>query len=134
MTEIEAYKVLGTSSSVGRSRTELLYQQKCRKLRLQMMPGMPAEVRQRAQAELAPVNAAWQIIRAASPAKIPTTKPAWKPTTGPSTANVTSCRRPQIPGPAWAPAASEMPFSSPVMVIAAIAVLVLIVIALLTRS
>ena len=45
-------------------RVELLYREKCRKLRLQMVPGMLAEVRQKAQAELATVEAAWQIIRA----------------------------------------------------------------------
>ena len=134
MTKTQAYKMLGTSSSAGRGRAELLYREKCRKLRLQMVPGMPAEVRQKAQAELAAVDAAWQIIRASSPAKTPPTKSARKPTTGPSAANVTSRPRPQAPAPAWDPAASETPFSSPVMVIVAIAVLVLIVMALLTRS
>lgn len=134
MTKAQAYKVLGTSSSAGRCRAELLYGEKCRKLRLQMMPGMPAEARQKAQAELATVDAAWQIIRASSPAKTPATQSARKPTTGSSAANVTSRPRPQTPGQAWDPAASETPFSSPVMVIVAIAVLVLIVMALLTHA
>jgi len=69
MTKAEAYRVLGTSRSVARFRAERLYQQKRRHLRLQMVPGMPVTVRQRAQAELAQLDAAWHVIAAAGPAR-----------------------------------------------------------------
>lgn len=133
MTKAQAYQVLGMSSSASYRRAELLYREKCRNLRLQMVPGMPAEVRQEAQAELARVDAAWQVIRTPSPTKT-TRKAAKKQPAGPSTANVASYRRPRTLGQAQGPAASVVPFSLPVIVILAIAVLILIVMALLTRS
>jgi hypothetical protein len=134
MTKAQAYKVLSMSTSASYGRAELLYREKCRRLRLEMMPGMPAEIRQKAQAELVTVDAAWQVIRATNPAKTPATKPARKPTAGPSTRPVTSHHRAQTQSQAQDPAASETPFSSPVMVIVAIAVLILIAMTLLTRS
>ena len=134
MTKVQAYRALGTSSSVGRRRAELLYREKCRKFRLQMVPGMPIEVRQKAQAELATVDAAWQVIRASDPAKARKTRSSRKPTACPSAASATPPHKQQTPGPTWGPAASETSFSSPAMGLVAMAVFILIIIALVAHS
>ncbi len=80
MTKAEAYRILGASRSVARFRAERLYQQRCTQLRLRMVPGMPVAIRQRAQVELAQVDAAWRVITAAgatsSSARTPRTPPA----------------------------------------------------------
>lgn len=94
MTKAQAYKVLGASRSVARFRAERLYQQKCRHLRLQMVPGMPVAVRHRAQAELAQLDAAWHVITAAGPARSPARKPAARKPATPLPPRVPPRRKP----------------------------------------
>ena len=131
MTKAQAYRVLGMSSSVGRGRAELLYRQKCHELRLQMMPGMPAAARQKAQAKLAQVNAAWQVVRAPSPAQTTARKTPRKQPTGPAPVHLTPYHKAQSPGKAWEQMASALPFPELVTVILVIVVLVLAIVTLL---
>ena len=133
MTKAEAYRVLGTSSSADRSTAELLYQDKCRKLRLQMVPGMPVAVRHSAQAELARIDAAWQVIRAPGPARTATRQAATPRNTRPSPASVPPYRKPQTLGEAWEQVVAVMPFSEPVTAIILILVFLITMAALLTR-
>jgi len=138
MTQAEAYTVLGISSSARRSKAELLYQEKSKKLRLQMVPGMPVAIRQKAQAELARVDTAWQIVQASRPTrptstKPATTKPATRKTARPSPANVMPYRKPQTLAEAWEEVISLMPFSRPVAVMVLILVFLITILSLLTR-
>jgi len=133
MTKAEAYRVLGTSSSAGRSKAELLYQDKCRKLRLQMVPGMPVSARQSAHAELARINTAWQVIQAPGPARTATKKAATQRTARSSPASVLPYRKPRTLGEAWEQVASAMPFSEPVTAIILILVFLITIAALLSR-
>ena len=138
MTQAEAYTVLGISSSTRRSNAEMLYQEKSKKLRLQMVPGMPVAIRQKAQAELARVDTAWQIVQAARPtrptsAKPTTPKPAKRKTARPSPANVMPYRKPQTLGETWEEVISLMPFSRPVAVIVMILVFLITILSLLAH-
>jgi hypothetical protein len=134
MTKAEAYRVLGTSSSASRSKAELLYQDKCRKLRLQMVPGMPVAARQSARAEMAKINTAWQAIQAPGPARATTRQATATPrTTRSSPATVLPYRKPRTLGEAWQQVVSMMPFSEPVTVIILILVFLVTMAALLSR-
>ncbi len=134
MTKAEAYRVLGISSSAGRSKAELLYQDRCRKLRLQMVPGMPVAARQSAQAELARIGAAWQVIRAPGPARTATKQATATPrTTRSSPASVPPYQKPQTLGEAWQQVVAVMPFSEPVMAIILVLVFLITIAALLSR-
>jgi curved DNA-binding protein CbpA len=133
MTKAQAYQVLGLSSSADRSRAELLYRQKCRELRLQMMPGMPVAARQKAQAELARVDAAWQVLQAPNPTRAAARKAANKQTTGPAPVRLTPSRKGQRLGETWVQMTSLLPFSEPVNLLILIMVLVLTLMALLSH-
>lgn len=100
MTKAEAYRFLGTSRSVARFRAERLYQQKCRHLQLQMVPGMPVAIRQRAQVELAQLDAAWRIITAAGAARSSAKKP--------TTPKTPTSARPRVPPRRKSPAVVAM--------------------------
>jgi len=136
MTQAEAYRVLGISSSTRRPNAQLLYQEKCKKLRLQMVPGMPVAIRQKAQAELARVDTAWQIVQAARPtrptsAKPVTAKPATRKKARPSPPNVIPYRKPQTLAEAWEQVVLLSPFSEAVTAVIMIAVFLLTIISLL---
>jgi len=135
MTQAEAYRVLGISGSAKRSKAEILYQEKSKKLRLQMVPGMPVAIRQKARTELARVDTAWQIVQAARPtsAKPATAKPATRKTARPSPATVMPYRKPQTLAEAWEEVISLMPFSKPVAVIVLILVFLITILSLLTH-
>jgi len=133
MTREEAYKALGVSRTAGRSKAEQLYRERCRKLRLQMVPGMPTTARQKAQAELARVDTAWQVLRAPGPATNTTGKPSTKRAARSSAANVVPHRTPQTLGEAWEQVASAMPFSEPVIAVVLILVLLVVILALVTH-
>lgn len=132
MTEADAYRVLGVSRSTDRSRPERLYLQKCRQLRLRMVPGMPVATRQKAQAELARVDAAWQVIRASGPAGPAAKKPAARKTATPSSPHALPYQKPQTLGEAWDQVASVMPFSESVTATVLILVSLITLTALLT--
>ena len=129
MTKADAYRVLGTSRSVARSRAERLYQQKCRHLRLQMVPGMPVAVRQRAQAELAQLDAAWRVIAVAGPARSSTKKPTTPKTPKPSPPRVPPHRKSPTVGATGKRIASAMPYLAPITV----AILALVLTTTLTK-
>jgi len=133
MTQTEAYTVLGISGSTRRSKAEILYQEKSKKLRLQMVPGMPVAIRQKAQAELARVDTAWQIVQAARPTKPATTKAPTRKTARPSPATVMPYRKPQTLAEAREEVISLMPFSRPVAVIVLILVFLMTILSLLTH-
>lgn len=133
MTKAEAYKVLGTSSSAGRSKAELLYREKCRTLRLQMVPGMPVAVRQNAQAELARIGAAWQVIQAPGAAQRAKKKTAAKKAAGPTPTHIPPYRKPQTLGEAWGQVVAMMPFSEPVAAVVMILALLVTIMVVLTH-
>ena len=134
MTKAQAYRVLGTSGSAGRSRAELLYRQECHQLRLRMMPGMPAAARQSAQAELAKVDAAWRVLQASRPTKPPPQKPASAKMPRSVPANAKSPHEPQKRAKGYEGVTSVTPFSEPVTIIVVILVLLVALVALLANS
>lgn len=67
MTRTEACRTLGISSSASNSKAELVYKEKCKELRLQIVPGMPLETRQQAQTELVKVTSALHTVQISSP-------------------------------------------------------------------
>jgi hypothetical protein len=126
MTLSEAVHVLG-ADSMSHAKAGLLYREKREKLRLQMVPGMPVGMRQNAQAELARLEAAWQIINAqpATPKKRRTRRNVPR-----RPAKVVPRGKPQTLGEAWDQVASAMPFPEPVLVVMVILVALLILVAL----
>jgi precorrin-4 methylase len=136
MTKEEAYKTLGITGSISTSRAEQFYKEKCKKLRFQTVPGMPAAIRQKAHAELATVNMAWQVLQTAGHTKHTATKPATpkpavkKKAKPPSTYTI-PYQKPRTLAEAWEQLFSLMPFSRPVAVIIVIAVFLLTIISLL---
>lgn len=138
MTETDAYKVLGASRSVAQSRAERLYRQKRAQLRLQIVPGMPLATRQKAQAQLAELETAWQVLQVSRPARArrPTKKkpkPAARKAATPSRTPRRPYPKPQTLGEAWEQVASMMPFSEPVTAIILILGLLATIMALLRR-
>jgi hypothetical protein len=132
MTKTEAYKMLGIGRSTSRTKAEQAYHAKCKELRSQMVPGLPAQTRTKAGAELAKLTTAWQIIKAAPTAKKPAKKsmPRQAPKSKPAAAK--QHQAPQTLAEAWEEVVSQMPFPEPVMVIIVIAVLLLTLISLAT--
>lgn len=130
MTKTEARKTLGITSSTSRSRTELVYEEQCRKFRFQMVPGMAEATRHKAYGELAKLSTAWQTLQAAPTARRRRRKKAHRnsSTRRPATAN--RSQGPQTLGDAWDEFASPMPFSEPVVVIIAVVVALLTLISL----
>ena len=117
MTKTEARKTLGITSSTSRSKTELIYTEKCKKLRLQMVPGIPETTRHNAYDELAKVTTAWLILQAAPAAPRYQRKQTYrKPPTRRSTPAKRS-KQPQTLGEAWEELVAQMPFSEPVTLI-----------------
>ncbi len=136
MTRAEAYKTLGITSSTSVYRAEQLYQEKCKKLRLQMVPGIPVTTRQKAHAEMALVDTAWQVLQTAGPTKHTATKPATpKPTakkkTKPPSTYTIPYQKPQTLAESWEQLISLMPFSRTVAVIVVITVFLLTIMSLL---
>ena len=64
MTMDDAYKIIGVPRSTDLKRTEMVYQQKSRKLRFSTLPGNTATQRQRALGQLVELTNAWDTIRA----------------------------------------------------------------------
>jgi hypothetical protein len=130
MTKAEAYSVLGTSNSVACSKTELLYQQKRKELRLQMVPGMPVATRQKAMTDLTTLEAAWQVLQTAPPTPHRSPKRARSkpmPAQPVTAANVASPWAQSL-GEAWDQVILLLPFSRPV----SSAVLLLLLVVTLT--
>ena len=133
MTKEEARKILGITGSTSRSETALAYEEKCKKFRLQMVPGMPKATRHKAYGELAKLSIAWQTLQAAPTARRrqrmkPQRKP---PTRRPASAN--RSQRPQTLAEAWQEVVFQMPFSEPVLVTILIAVALLTLTLLLVK-
>ena len=105
MTQAEACKVLGISRSVSPSRTEQAYQEKHRELRLKLIPGNPLADRQKAQAELARLTTAGQVLQVTLTAKSYPGKPVPKKTTRarPTRARpvINNRQKPQTLADAW---------------------------------
>ena len=131
MTKTEARQILGISSSTNRSKAELLYQEKCKKIRLQMVPGMPVTTREKALAKLTSVNAAWETLQSPRYKKPTTKKSPRKKTSKSSPVNVIPYRKPKTLAEAWEQLISLMPFSRPVAVVIIIAVFLLTLVSLI---
>jgi len=130
MTQAEAYIVLGVSRSASRSRKEQAYQEKQRKLRLKLVPGNPLADRRKAQAELARLTTAWQVLKASPTARPRAKKPAPRKWTPPKPQPVP----PQIPQTlteAWELLLDLMPFPKPVTVMLVIIVFLLTIVSLI---
>jgi hypothetical protein len=125
MTKTEARRTLGVTSSSSYSKTTLVYTEKCRKLRLQMVPGMPETIRHKAYNELAKLNTAFTTLKTAPSASNRQRKQTcYKPPTR-RPAPVKPYKKPQTLGEAWEDVAALMPFSEPVVLI------IIVVVALL---
>lgn len=131
MTKAEAHQILGTGGSVSRSKAELLYREKYKKLRLQMIPGMPVATRQKALAELARVDTAWKTLQAPGSAKPAAKRPATKKPARPRSGNVIPYRKPQTLAEAWEQVVALSPFSEAVTAIITITVFLLTIMSLL---
>ena len=136
MTKEEAYKTLSITGSTSVYKAEQLYQEKCKKLRLQMVPGMPVTTRQKAQAEMALIDTAWQVLQTAGPTKHTATKPATprpaaKKKTKPPLTYTIPHQKPQTLAESWEQLISLMPFSRTVAVIIVITVFLLTIMSLL---
>lgn len=117
MTSAEAHKTLGITSSTSHSKAELLYQEKCKKLRLQMVPGMPVTTRQKAHAEMALVDKAWQTLQSTRPTNPTTAKPAARRKAPRDTKQKSGNPFwPQTTGQPLADFVSVMPLSKPVVI------------------
>lgn len=136
MTKAEAYKTLGVGKSTSRSKAELVYREKCKELRSQLVPGVPTETRTKAGAELARLAAAWQTIRTepAHKTRTPKTATAKSPPKPPRPERpaVRPCQKPQTLGEAWEQVVSQMPFSEPVAVLILILMLLIAILSLLS--
>lgn len=137
MTQAEASRVLGISPSFSPFRIEQAYREKQRQLRLKLIPGNPLADRQKAQAELARLTTAWQILQA-SPAAKPharksTSKPASRKTARPKPIPVKPLpvnphQKPQTLAEAWDLFIGLMPFPEPITVVLLIAVFLLTIV------
>lgn len=127
MTKAEARTTLGITGSANRSEAALVYEEKCKKLRLKMVPGMPEATRHKAYAELARLIAAWRILQPISAAPRRQRKRAYRkpPIRRPVSKN--SSQRPQTLGEAWEEVLSMMPFPEPVVAMVIIAVFLLVI-------
>jgi hypothetical protein len=133
MTKEEARKTLGITRSTGRSKIALAYEEKCKKFRLQMVPGMPKATRHKAYGKLAKLSIAWQTLQTAPTARRPQRKKAHRksPTRRPASAN--RAQRPRTLGEAWEDVVFQMPFSEPVVVTILVAVVLLTLTLLLVK-
>ena len=132
MTKTEAYKIVGVSASANRSKVELAYRGKCKKLRLKLIPGMPLATRRKAQTDLIKLTSAWQIIKALPPRKARIPMPAVRKATRRRPVVVNVYRKPQTLAEAWQQVLSLMPFSEPVAVVIIIMAILLAIVFLLT--
>jgi len=132
MTRAEAYRILGISRSVSRSSTVQAYRETQKKLRVKLIPGNSLVDRQKAQAELARVTTAWQILQTAPARKTRAKKPTRKKPPRVKPATVRPDPKPQTLAEAWELLTQLLPFSEPVIVIISIAVFLLIIVLLLT--
>jgi hypothetical protein len=133
MTKTEAYQILGISKSAAYSKADLLYREKCKKLRLQIIPGMPVTVRQKALAELCSIETAWKTLQAHSSTKSSNPKSSRKKAARPSPVNVLPYTKPRTIAEAWEQVVSLMPFSRPVAVVIIIAVFLFTLLSLLAH-
>ena len=62
MTQVQARRILGISSSAGATPAERIYQTKCREAQRRLMPGNTRSERQKAQAELLKLTTAWHTL------------------------------------------------------------------------
>ena len=131
MTQEEARQLLGITGSISRSKTALVYEEKCKKLRLHMVPGMPEVTRHKAYSELARLSTAWLTLQAApafrhrSKKKVHCKSPTRRHTP------TNRSQKPQTLADAWAAVVFQMPFSETVVVIISIAIALLILILLM---
>ena len=131
MTQEEARQTLGITGSTSRSKTALVYEEKCKKLRLHMVPGMPEATRHKAYSELAKLSSAWQTLQAVPAFRCRPRKKAHckSPTRRHAPAN--RSQRPQTLADAWEAVVLQMPFSETVVVIISIVIALLILISLM---
>jgi hypothetical protein len=133
MTEEEARKTLGITSSTSRSKVAMVYEEKCRKFRLQMIPGMPEVTRHKAYGELAKLSTAWQTLQAAPTARHRQRKKPHRKSPTQRAASANRSQRPQTLAEAWEEVVFQMPFSEPVLVTILIAVALLTLTLLLVK-
>ena len=117
MTRAEAYKTLGITGSTSISKAEQFHKEKCKKLGFQMVPGMPAAMRQKAHAELTLVDMAWKTLQANQPTNPATAKPAARGKPHRKTKQKSGNPFwPQTRGQTVADFVSVMPLSKPVVI------------------
>jgi len=62
MTKDDAYRIIGVPRSANLKKAEMVYQQKCHKLRFRVLPGNTATQRQRALGQLVELANAWDTV------------------------------------------------------------------------
>ena len=63
MTADQAYRVLGVNATSSRAEAEQAFRSRHEKLQRQIVPGQPADVRQRAIDEIAELVSAWELLK-----------------------------------------------------------------------
>jgi hypothetical protein len=111
MTTAEAYQVLNVSPGAGLPEMERVYKAALQTLQLQLVPGQPVDVRQKAQAQIAELKSAFEFLKNTA---VPTAQPAWagvqpqpqvRPTVVPQTPTTTIPRIQPMATPPSPPAA-----------------------------
>jgi len=133
MTKTEARKTLGITSSANRSKTKLIYEEKSKKLRLQMVPGMPEATRHKAYGELARLSTAWQTLQTTPATRCRRKKKTHRKSPTHKPVSASCSQRPQNLGEVWGEFVSLMPFSEPVVLMISILIPLLILTLLLMR-
>ena len=131
MTKIEACKVLGISRSASSVKAEQAYLNIQKQLCLQLVPGNTLADRQKAQAQLAELTTAWQVLQK-SPHKSHTRKPAPKKPRKSKPATVIPYPKPQTLAEAWELLVTLLPFPEPVIAILLCVIFLLVLIGLLS--
>ena len=131
MTETQARNILGITSSARRSEAERVYQEKCKKLQLRQVPGMPLTERQQAYQDLIKVTTAWKSLSYSSNSRTRNTRRSKtvqnkKPHSKQKQPMYTH-HKPQTLAEAWNIIVQLSPFSEPAMIFIIFITLILVI-------
>lgn len=123
MTEEQARKILGIRGNCPEGKAEQIYHEKRKHFQRQLIPGMPTPVREKAQADLAMLSSAWEILQSTTGrtwnAKLAIQPPSGKPN-----------QKPQRLGDAWGEFFHLLPIPEPAVIAVGIASLILFIVVL----